>query len=133
MSVNHKQIKSKKEMKSSNIVIVTALVSILSFPVLLSLFSLIIMKYHTEPTVLQIFVIIAFGISAFMSAFISSFFVKSRRLIAGILTALSATICEFLFLLFINHMHVSLTCLFIFPVAIITAFMGCVFGINLKK
>ncbi len=133
MSVKVKSRKSKKEMNNISVLIMSVVLSFAVFGLMLVLFSFYIMRTHTEVGVLQLFVIIAAGVSTLFSGFLSSFSIKSKRLIFGMLSGIFVAVCEFLILLCFNNAALTWQVYYLIPVAIITSFVGCLTGTNLKN
>ena len=133
MSVNIKRRKSKKEYNIFSVIAFSSVFSVVLFFALLAAFSLFIMKNHTETTLLQTFVIVSAGISTMFSAFICSYSVKAKRLIIGMLDSIFISVCEFIVLICFNNAELTWKVYFIIPITLLTAFLGCVLGINLKK
>ncbi len=133
MSVKVKSVKQKKELNSISVIMMSVFLSFAVFVFMLIIFSFYIMKTHTQISVLQLFVIIASGISTLFSGFLSSYAIKSKKLIFGMLSGIFVAVCEFLILLCFNNASLTWQVYFLIPVAIITSFVGCLTGINIKK
>ena len=133
MSVKVKPKKTKREINNLTVLSLSVFISFLVFVFMLAVFSVIVMKNHTENSLLQVYVIISSGVSTLFAGLICSYSVKTKRLIYGMFSGIFVVICQFLILLCFNNVSMSWHIYFLIPVAIITSFSGCLAGINIKK
>lgn len=136
MSYSDIKIKKRKRAneKSTGAIILLAYFSgIVSFAIMLSVFSIVIMNYHTANSMLQFYVLICSGVSSLIVSLAASMSVKTKRLIYGMAVAIVTGITEFLILLCFNNSGLTGQVYILFPIVIVMGFVGCVIGTNIKK
>lgn len=106
---------------------------VISYIVLLSIFSLIILKTNIPSNLFFIFILISIGISVFIGSTFSSFIAKKSRFLNGMLTDVILIVIDFVLLLCFNNASLSVKIYLIIPVAIIFGFFGSAIGSNIRK
>ncbi len=130
--VTRKNVKSKREFSISILLIFSYFLALVVFFAGLSAFSLVAMKNVLSISVLQSFVIFSSAISVFISAVVVSINARRRKLITGMIVAIVIVITEFLLLMSFNTHTLSWQAYLMIPFALISAFIGCILGINKK-
>lgn len=129
--------KSKKQKRSVNNSFASALVkgSLLGmavFIVFLAIFSLVIIKSDIANHNFYILVLISSAVAALLSATTASCIASRARLIVGMLAVIIITLVQFFVLLCFNNSALSVKVYFMFPIDIVSGFLGCIAGTNIR-
>lgn len=104
-----------------------------TFLLLLSIFSLLIMKADIQNRYFYILILISAAISSFSGAFTSAFLQQKSRLIISSITSLCILLFTFILTLCFNNASMSVKIYLIIPAALISGFIGSLTGANIRK
>lgn len=126
--------KSKKISQNPGInFLISIIIGISAFVLLLSICAFLLLKININSNYLFLFNFVVSAISVFIGAFVSAYKSKNKKLLKGLLTSLILIIIYFFLFLFMNKYIFTMNLLLIIPVCILTGFIGCVTGINIKR
>ena len=127
----------KQKNKSNNNVVskilYSAITGIVVFIILLAVSSLLILNILIPSERLYILILVASGISVIIGSACGSFTAYGRKLFFGMTVTLILTVIEFILLLCINNIAISINIIMMLPVSVISGLIGSVTGANIIK
>ena len=128
------KIKSKLKIHNPHVILILSVIAgIFIFVVLLCISAFIITKVAIKKEFLFLFIIASSGISSLLSSFAASNKISKNKLFAGLISALTITVIQFLIILCLNNNNLALKTYFIIPTDIILGFLGSIAGINILR
>ena len=116
-----------------NKIFYSTLIGIAIFIILLAVSSLLILNINIQSDRLYILILVTSRISVIVGATCGSFTASGKRLISGMTVTLILTVIEFVLLSCFNNIAISNKIIIIFPIAVISGFIGSITGTNVIK
>ena len=105
---------------------------LLSFIILIAVFSLVVLKSSIPEKYFFILVLAASAVSSLIGSLAACFKNKSKNLIIGMSVAIILLLTEFIILLCFNNANLSNSVYLMFPSALALGFIGCIIGANIR-